>query len=64
MSLFTQYAIAAAKQALTDANWQPTLDNEKERTGVCCGSGIGSFEDAVSTTLAYNSGVILLCMRR
>jgi len=28
--------------------------------GVCCGSGIGSFEDVVNTTLAYSNGVTSL----
>ncbi|RPB02216.1 3-oxoacyl-synth [Choiromyces venosus 120613-1] len=45
MALFTQYAIAAAEEALNDAGWKPTSQGELERTGVCIGSGIGSLED-------------------
>ncbi|KAI8097462.1 putative beta-ketoacyl synthase [Halteromyces radiatus] len=56
MATFTQYAIAAARQALQDANWAPSCVHEKERTGVCIGSGMGSFEDIVSTSIAFTSG--------
>ncbi|KAG0327799.1 Mitochondrial beta-keto-acyl synthase, partial [Podila horticola] len=53
MAMFTQYAIAAAKMAIKDAQWENTTEEEKERTGVCLGSGIGSLDDMASTTLAY-----------
>ncbi|KAG0330676.1 Mitochondrial beta-keto-acyl synthase, partial [Podila humilis] len=53
MAMFTQYAIAAAKMAIKDAHWENTTEDEKERTGVCLGSGIGSLDDMASTTLAY-----------
>ncbi|KAI8343600.1 putative beta-ketoacyl synthase [Chlamydoabsidia padenii] len=56
MATFTQYAIAAARQALQDADWAPESITEKERTGVCIGSGMGSFEDIVSTSLSFTSG--------
>ncbi|CAB4377463.1 uncharacterized protein OCT59_008240 [Rhizophagus irregularis] len=55
MALFSHYAICAAKQALNDAEWKPTADSEKDRTGVCIGSGIGSLEDVVSNTMKYNA---------
>lgn len=32
MAPFTQYAIAAARQALADAEWAPDSDYEKQRT--------------------------------
>lgn len=32
MAKFTQYAIAAARQALEDADWKPSDTFEKERT--------------------------------
>ncbi|KAG9284228.1 hypothetical protein G9A89_002038 [Geosiphon pyriformis] len=54
MALFTQFAIVAAKQALVDAEWKPDSDLEKERTGVCLGSGIGSLEDVISTSRTYD----------
>ena len=41
MDEFIHYAIAAATEAVTDANWQPTDNESQERTGVIVGSGIG-----------------------
>lgn len=32
MALFSQYAIAAAEEALTDAGWTPSSEHERERT--------------------------------
>jgi 3-oxoacyl-[acyl-carrier-protein] synthase II len=41
MDDFIVYAIAAAEQAVTDAGWKPQDENDRERTGVMIGSGIG-----------------------
>src|SRR5436305_4075001 len=41
MDDFIVYAMAAAAQAVEDAGWQPTDEEERERTGVMIGSGIG-----------------------
>ncbi|HXP12450.1 MAG TPA: beta-ketoacyl-ACP synthase II [Stellaceae bacterium] len=41
MDEFIVYAMAAAEQAVSDAGWKPTDGEEKERTGVMIGSGIG-----------------------
>jgi 3-oxoacyl-[acyl-carrier-protein] synthase II len=41
MDDFIIYGLAAAKQAVTDAGWHPATEEEKERTGVLIGSGIG-----------------------
>jgi 3-oxoacyl-[acyl-carrier-protein] synthase II len=38
---FIHYALAAAEEALTDANWKPESQEDQERTGVIIGSGIG-----------------------
>jgi 3-oxoacyl-[acyl-carrier-protein] synthase II len=38
---FILFAVAAAKQALDDANWHPTTYEEQTTTGVLIGSGIG-----------------------
>lgn len=38
---FIVYAIAAADEALADANWKPESAEDQERTGVMVGSGIG-----------------------
>jgi len=38
---FIVYAMAAARQALDDAGWQPTSYEDQTRSGVLVGSGIG-----------------------
>ncbi|RUS35558.1 hypothetical protein BC938DRAFT_478477 [Jimgerdemannia flammicorona] len=53
MTKFTQYFMAAAKQALADAEWITPSDEEKLRTGVCVGSGLGGLEDLVSTSNSF-----------
>jgi len=49
---FIVYAVAAAQQALEDADWKPTRYEDQIRTGVLVGSGIGGLigiEDASIT---------------
>ena len=41
MDEFILYAMAAAEQAVVDSGWKPEGDEERERTGVMIGSGIG-----------------------
>jgi 3-oxoacyl-[acyl-carrier-protein] synthase II len=41
MDGFIVYALAAAAQAVADAEWTPDDEEERERTGVMIGSGIG-----------------------
>ena len=41
MDEFILYAMAAAEQAVADSGWKPEGDEERERTGVMIGSGIG-----------------------
>ncbi len=41
MDEFIVYALAAADQAVADAGWKPTGEEDRERTGVMIGSGIG-----------------------
>src|SRR5579862_4271751 len=41
MDEFIVYAMAAAVQAIEDAGWRPDDEEERERTGVMIGSGIG-----------------------
>ena len=38
---FIVYAMAAAREAIEDSGWAPTADEDRERTGVMVGSGIG-----------------------
>lgn len=53
--LFAQYALSAATQALSDADWAPESPNDVEMTGVCVGSGIGGFDDIVENVTNFNS---------
>jgi 3-oxoacyl-[acyl-carrier-protein] synthase II len=41
MDTFIIYAIGAAHEAVADSGWVPADDEERERTGVMVGSGIG-----------------------
>ena len=41
MDEFIHYAIAAATEAVIDADWRPVDNDSRERTGVMVGSGIG-----------------------
>eukprot|EP00466_Bigelowiella_natans_P003331 jgi/Bigna1/142710/aug1.72_g17418 len=43
--LFVQYALAAAKEAMEDANYEPKSEDEKRRAGVAVGSGIGNIDE-------------------
>jgi 3-oxoacyl-[acyl-carrier-protein] synthase II len=44
MDDFIIYGLAAAKQAVTDSGWQPQSEEERYRTGVLIGSGIGGLD--------------------
>jgi 3-oxoacyl-[acyl-carrier-protein] synthase II len=44
MGRFIHFAMGAATQAVEDADWKPTDEYERERTGVLIGSGIGGLE--------------------
>ncbi|KAL8695066.1 MAG: hypothetical protein Q9218_000434, partial [Villophora microphyllina] len=57
MSRFMQYAATASQEALDDAGWQPKSEAEQEMSGICMGSGIGSFEEVYNTSLAFAQGV-------
>ncbi|KXT08825.1 hypothetical protein AC579_1896 [Pseudocercospora musae] len=54
MALFAQYAIACAHEALDDAGWHPTKEEDLEATGVTIGSGIGNLDEAYSTSIAFH----------
>lgn len=43
MDLFSLYALAAAQEALSQANWFPVEQIQKRRTATIIGSGIGGF---------------------
>jgi 3-oxoacyl-[acyl-carrier-protein] synthase II len=48
---FILYAIAAADEAVRDAGWTEPSEDEKLRTGVVLGSGIGGLNAIAETTL-------------
>jgi 3-oxoacyl-[acyl-carrier-protein] synthase II len=48
---FILYAIAAADEALNDANWHPETEEDQERTGTLIGSGIGGLGIIAETAL-------------
>ncbi|TID14683.1 ketoacyl synthase domain-containing protein [Venturia nashicola] len=56
MALFSQYAMAAAGEALEDAGWKPSKEEDLEATGVYIGSGIGNLDDIVKTAVDYDKG--------
>ncbi|WP_129141625.1 beta-ketoacyl-ACP synthase II [Modicisalibacter coralii] len=43
LELFSLYAMAAADEALAQADWHPTRDADREATATLVGSGIGGF---------------------
>ncbi|WP_296599172.1 beta-ketoacyl-ACP synthase II [Phenylobacterium sp.] len=48
---FILYAIAAADEAVRDANWTPEDEESRERTGVMIGSGIGGLGTIADTAI-------------
>lgn len=53
---FIIYGIAAATQAVEDAGWKPQSEEERCRTGVLLGSGIGGLNSIAETTLILEKG--------
>ncbi|MBU2083547.1 MAG: beta-ketoacyl-ACP synthase II [Alphaproteobacteria bacterium] len=51
---FILYAIAAAEEAVEDADWRPQDEESKERTGVMIGSGIGGLESIYNTAVTLH----------
>ncbi|KAI0426011.1 3-oxoacyl--synthase [Xylaria sp. FL1042] len=56
MSIFSQYAMAAAEMALEDAAWKPEKEADLQDTGVCLGSGIGNLEEIYKSSIAFDNG--------
>ena len=54
MDEFIIYAIAAATDAVEDSGWTAPSDEDKERTGVLIGSGIGGLRTIAETVKAMN----------
>ncbi len=48
---FILFGVAAAQQAVEDSGWKPESDDDKERTGVLIGSGIGGLKSIADTAV-------------
>ncbi|PZQ99754.1 MAG: beta-ketoacyl-[acyl-carrier-protein] synthase II [Cereibacter sphaeroides] len=48
---FILYGMAAAVQAVKDSGWEPQSEEDRERTGVMIGSGIGGLSSIAETAL-------------
>lgn len=46
---FILYGVAAAQQAIEDSGWEPQTDEERWRTGVIIGAGIGGLQEIHKT---------------
>jgi 3-oxoacyl-[acyl-carrier-protein] synthase II len=51
---FIVFAMAAATQALNDADWHPTAKEDQEQTGVLIGSGIGGLQGIEEASLTLH----------
>jgi 3-oxoacyl-[acyl-carrier-protein] synthase II len=58
MDTFIVYALAAAAQAVADAEWMPSDEGERERTGVMIGSGIGGLPEIAKGSILVESGQV------
>jgi len=54
MDEFIVYALAAAVQAVEDSGWQPDSEEERERTGVMIGSGIGGLPGITDSAITIH----------
>ena len=48
---FILYAMAAADEAVRDSGWAPTTEDDRERTGVNIGAGIGGLSTIADTAI-------------
>jgi 3-oxoacyl-[acyl-carrier-protein] synthase II len=48
---FILYGIAAADEAIRDSGWKPETEEDKRRTGVIIGSGIGGIDTIAETAI-------------
>eukprot|EP00232_Nephroselmis_pyriformis_P009449 CAMPEP_0182877446 /NCGR_PEP_ID=MMETSP0034_2-20130328/14754_1 /TAXON_ID=156128 /ORGANISM="Nephroselmis pyriformis, Strain CCMP717" /LENGTH=485 /DNA_ID=CAMNT_0025010287 /DNA_START=283 /DNA_END=1740 /DNA_ORIENTATION=- len=53
---FVKFALGAAGQAMDMAGWKPSTDEEKDRTGVAIGAGIGSVGDMADAGVLKHEG--------
>ncbi|KAK9461078.1 thiolase-like protein [Lipomyces oligophaga] len=53
MGRYTQFAMSAARQALEDADFMAPTEQDKLRTGICFGTGIGNIEDTYDSVISF-----------
>ncbi len=51
---FITLGVSAAKQAVTDAGWEPESEDDRVRTGVLIGSGIGGLSSIADTAVTIH----------
>jgi 3-oxoacyl-[acyl-carrier-protein] synthase II len=56
MDTFIVYALAATEQAVQDADWKPADEEERSRTGVLIGSGIGGLPEIARGSALMEKG--------
>jgi 3-oxoacyl-[acyl-carrier-protein] synthase II len=56
MDDFILYAMGAADEAVADSGWVPTDDEDRNRTGVLIGSGIGGLTEIQNTSVKQAEG--------
>lgn len=54
MDDFILYGVAAADGAIADSGWKPETDEQRERTGVMIGSGIGGLQSIFETSIVLH----------
>ena len=54
MDQFIVYALSTAIQAIEDSGWKPESEDDKSRTGVIIGSGIGGLPRICETSILMN----------
>ena len=56
MDDFIMYGLCAAQQAVEDSGWVPKTDEDRWRTGVLIGSGIGGLNEIYKTSIIVHEG--------
>ncbi len=56
MDTFIVYGFAAASQAVEDSGWKPESEEDRYRTGVMIGSGIGGLSEIAKGALTVETG--------
>lgn len=55
MDKFIHYGIAAATEAIEDSGWKPDRQDERDRTGLMLGSGIGGLAAIENTSVEFHN---------